>query len=92
MPEIILDDITEVTMEIQNGSEDVNFEVSSTNPVVRMGSTDPVVVRIERNYAELNNKPSINHHVLNAGENSFPYLGLNMASTSDIDLMFFRGG
>ena len=92
MPEIILDDITEVTMEIQNGSEDVNFAVSATNPIVSMGSTDSVVVRTINDYDRLSNKPKINNRVLNSGNNSFPYLGLNTASASDIDLIFYRGG
>lgn len=92
MPEIILDDITEVTMEIQNGTENVDVEVSTENPEVNMSSSGSVVVRTINNYNGLRNKPMINNRVLNGGENSFAYLGLNTASTSDIDLIFYRGG
>lgn len=81
MPEIVLDEITEVTMEIQNGSE-----------VATLGSTDSVVVRTIDDYGRLRNKPKINNKVLNPGDNSFPYLGLGIANTVDIDLLFYRGG
>ena len=92
MPEIVLDEITEVTMEIQNGSENVSFEVSSANPSVEVQSTDSVVVRTIYDYGRLRNKPKINNKTLNPGDNSFPYLGLGMASSVDIDLLFYRGG
>lgn len=92
MAEMVLDEITEVSMEIQNGSENVSFSVSSTNPIVTMDSTDPVIVRTLDDYGRLRNKPKINNRFLNSGENSLPYLGINTASASDIDLIFFRGG
>lgn len=92
MPEIVLDEITEVTMEIQNGTENVDFEVSSTNPTVALRSTDSVVVRTIDDYGRLRNKPKINNKFLNSGDNSFPYLGLGIANTVDIDLLFYRGG
>lgn len=92
MPEIVLDEITEVTMEIQNESENVNFKVSSMNPVATLESTDSVVVRTIDDYGRLRNKPKINNKVLNPGDNSFPYLGLGIANTVDIDLLFYRGG
>ena len=92
MPEIVLDEITEVTMEIQNGSENVDFEVSSTNPTVALRPTDSVVVRTIDDYGRLRNKPKINNKILNPGDNPFPYLGLGIANTVDIDLLFYRGG
>ena len=92
MPEIVLDEITEVTMEIQNGSENVSFEVSSANPSVEVQSTDSVVVRTANDYERLKNKPKINNNVLNAGNNTFSYLGLETANTADIDTLFHRGG
>ncbi len=92
MPEIVLDEITEVTMEIQNGTENVDFEVSSTNPTVALRSADSVVVRTIDDYGRLRNKPKINSKFLNPGDNSFLYLGLGTANTVDIDLLFYRGG
>ena len=92
MSEIVLDEITEITVEVQNRSENVDFEVSSTNPTATLGSTDSVIVRSINDYGKLKNKPKINDRILNPGDNSFSYLGLGIANTVDIDLLFYRGG
>ena len=75
MAEIILGDVTEVPMEIQNGSNNVGFTVTNPTTMAIMGPTESVVVRTINDYSKLKNKPKINNRFLNAGENTLPYLG-----------------
>lgn len=67
----------EVVVEVQD--EPVAAGVVADSPVIRQFVSD---------YAQLTNPPSINQHVLTAGENSLAQLGISRASTADVNQLF----
>lgn len=88
MTHMIIGDIENVEMVVQEEGSVVTMEPSSAIETVTMDAPTPVISRIERNYDRLNNRPSINEHILAGGENSLSDLGIGRANDTDISRLF----
>ena len=82
------EELTEVSMEIQNGSETVEASLSSEQNSVEMQTLDNVIVVSTKDYSKLVNKPILNGWTLNSGENSLDDVGIQTASYADINRLF----
>lgn len=88
MTHMIVGEIEKVDMEVEDASPKISMQAHSTEDVVTMGSPVAVVSRIEKDYDRLNNRPSINEHLLVGGENSLSDLGIELAKNADITRLF----
>ena len=88
MTHMIIGDIENVEMIVQDEGSVVTMEPSSAIETVTMDAPTPVISRIERDYNRLNNRPSINEHLLVGGENSLSDLGIGRANNADIGRLF----
>lgn len=88
MTHMIIGDIESVEMTVKEGGSIVSMEPSSVIPAVEMSAPTPVVARIERDYDRLNNRPSINEHLLHGGENTLDEIGIARATSADIARLF----
>ena len=88
MTHMIIGDIESLDMHIESEGSVVDMEPSSNVEEVTMDSPTTVVSRIERDYDRLNNRPSINEHLLHGGENTLDEIGIARAASADIARLF----
>ena len=88
MTHMIIGEVESIDMNVEERGSSVSMEPSSITEEVTMSSPTPVVSRIERNYDKLNNRPSINEHLLIGGENSLSDLGIGRAKNTDVNRLF----
>lgn len=83
----ILDEITEVQLDVLEDEEIVAYSIDDED-VVDMETRSDIIVRTVKNYDLLNNRPAINEHLLVGGENSLEELGIGRANNTDITRLF----
>ena len=83
----ILDEITEVQLEVLDDKETVAYTIDGDD-TVNMETRSNIIVRTIRNYDLLSNRPAINEHLLVGGENSLAELGIGRATNTDIARLF----
>ena len=83
----ILDEITEVQLEVVDDKEIVAYTIDGDD-TVNMETRSDILIRTIKNYDRLSNRPSINEHLLVGGENSLAELGIGRASNADIARLF----
>lgn len=88
MTHMIIGEVESIDMHVEERGSSVSMEPSSITEEVTMSSPTPVVSRIERNYDKLNNRPSINEHLLVGGENTLEEIGIARANNADIARLF----
>lgn len=88
MTHMIIGEVESIDMHAEERGSSVSMEPSSNTEEVAMSSPTPVVSRIERNYDKLNNRPSINEHLLIGGENTLEEIGIARATNADIARLF----
>lgn len=74
--------------------KDINFVIEEINRELDFEFSD-VVVETNKDYSPLLNKPMINYNVLEAGNNTYEYLGIEPTiidiTEQDIDNIIFGG-
>ena len=83
----ILNEITDVQLEVLEDKEIVSYSIDDED-AVNMKANSDILIRTIKNYDLLSNRPSINEHLLVGGENSLEELGIGRASNSDIARLF----
>lgn len=83
----ILDEITEVQLDVLEDDEIVSYTIDDDD-IVDMETRSDIIVRTIKNYDLLNNRPSINEHLLVGGENTLEELGIGRATNTDITRLF----
>lgn len=77
MPEIIIDELTEVSLIVEESIENISMNVTDESETVTMDSLSDIIVRYEKDYDRLDNRPAINGHLLVGGENSLEDIGIH---------------
>jgi len=88
-------DIRDIDFVVESDDTDIDFVVESDDIDIDFEVDDVITIGGCCDYNELTNKPKINHKTIEAGNNTYDYLGIqekiNNITEQDIDNIIYGG-